>query len=129
RELLMAKPRKPRFIKPPNILKEKVGVGGIDEKLLTRSQEVIDKNETGIDFIIYAEQYLKEFSDSVKAARSNDNFKKSRDKIVRPVMQLKANGGMFQYQLVSEVADIALQFLEAVEDENVNQETFDVLLA
>ncbi|MCE7887865.1 MAG: hypothetical protein DYH13_10245 [Alphaproteobacteria bacterium PRO2] len=122
------KPRKPRFIKPPNVLKQKVGIGGFDEKLIARSQEFIEKVE--VDFIPYAEKYLQDFSRGVKAAAgSNDNFSKVRNDIIYPVMQLKANGGMFQYQLVSEVADIALQFLEAVDNDTVNNETLDVLRA
>jgi hypothetical protein len=122
------KARKPRFIKPPNVLKQKVGTGGFDEKLVARSQEYIEKVE--VDFIPYAEKYLQEFGAGVKAAASsNDNFKKVRDNIIRPVMQLKAHGGMFQYQLVSEVADIALQFLEAVDNDTINNETLDVLRA
>ncbi|MGB4106362.1 MAG: hypothetical protein WBK55_01040 [Alphaproteobacteria bacterium] len=122
------KARKPRFIKPPNVLKQKVGVGGFDEKLVSRSQEFIEKNQ--VDFIPFAEKYLKAFAAGVNAAaQSNDNFRAARDEIIRPVMQLKANGGMFRYQLVSEVADIALQFLEAIENDAINPEALDVLRA
>lgn len=122
------KPRKPRFIKPPNILKQKAGIGGFDEKLVTKSQEFIEKVE--VDFIPYAERYLNEFSKGInEAANNNDNFARAREKIIRPVMQLKANGGMFQFHLVTEVADIALQFLEAVDNDNVNADTIEVLRA
>ncbi len=118
-------PKKPRFIKPPNILKQKVGNGGIDEQLLERGQEAI--NTTEFDFIPYAQAFLKQLSDFAKEARSNDNFSAAKEKMIRPVMQLKANGGMFRYQLVSDVADIALQFLESVD--TANDDTFDVLKA
>jgi hypothetical protein len=117
--------KKPRFIKPPNIFKQKVGTGGIDETLLEKSQEVINKTE--FDFIPYAQQFLKELSEFAQQARSNDNFKAAKEKMIGPVMQLKANGGMFQYHLVSDVADIALQFLESVEVGN--EDTFDVIRA
>lgn len=120
------KPRKPRFIKPPNKLKQKVGHGGIDEKLLEKGQKAIETAD--LDFLPYAQTYLKQLSESTQRAReSNDNLKETKDKIIAPVMQLKANGGMFQYQLVSDVADIALQFLEAIED--INDDAFDVLRA
>lgn len=122
------KGRKPRFIKPPNVLKQKAGVGGFDEKLIARSQEFIEKNQ--VDFIPYAEQFLKDFAAGVKAASKNsDNFRDVRDDIIRPIMQMKANGGMFRYQLVSEVADIALQFVEAIEIDSINEEALDVLRA
>lgn len=40
-------------------------------------------------------------------------------------MQLKANGGMFQYQLISEIAALALHFLENVE--TVNDDALQVV--
>lgn len=122
------KKHKVRFIKPPNILKQKVGSGGIDESLLERGQQAIAKAD--FDFAPYAEQFLKQLADFAKQARkagNNDNFKVAKEKMIGPVMQLKANGGMFQYQLVSDVADIALQFLEAVDA--ANDDAFEVIQA
>ncbi len=119
------KKKTPRFIKPPNVLKKKVGTGGIDESLLERGQEAI--NTTEFDFAPYAMQFLKQLSEFARDAKSNDNFKAAKEKMIGPVMQLKANGGMFRYQLVSDVADIALQFLEAVDE--ANTDTFDVIRA
>lgn len=123
---LSGTPQKPRFIKASNVLKQKVGYGSIDEALLEKSQKVIDSNE--IDFAPYAEQYLKELSAVIKDIKAGKfTADEIKNKLVRPVMQLKANGGMFQYRLVSDVADIAMQFIEAVED--INDDTFDVLKA
>jgi hypothetical protein len=118
--------KKPRYFKPPNILKNKVGSGGIDEYLLEKSQEFI--NNTEFDFVPYALDSLKQLSNSAKeATESNDDFATAKEKMIMPVMQLKANGGMFRYQLVSDVADIALQFLEAVDA--INKDTLQVLQA
>lgn len=116
---------KTRFIKPPNVLKQKVGMGGIDEKLLEKAQEAI--NNTEVDFTPYAEQFLKQFSEFASICRTVKNFEKEKEKIIAPVMQLKANGGMFRYQLLSEVADIALNFLEIIEA--VNDDAYDVIKA
>ena len=86
-----------RFIKPPNKLKQKVGTGGIDEKLLDKAQHYIEKAD--LDFVPYAQKFLKELSDYAREARkSNDNHKEAKNKLIGPVMQLKANGGMFKYQ-------------------------------
>ena len=115
-----------RFIKPPNKLKQKVGTGGIDEKLLEKAETYIEKAE--LDFVPFATQFLNDLSKSAKEARkSNDNYEEAKDRMISPIMQLKANGGMFQYQLVSEVADIALQFLEAVD--HVDDDVFDIIKA
>ncbi len=116
---------KPRFIKPPNLLKQKVGNGGISEKLLDESQTFI--NTVEFDFIPYAQTNLKQISQITKAASSNDNFEEFKDRIIPPVLELKANGGMFRYQLVSEVADIALQFLDSIHE--INKDGLAVLKA
>jgi hypothetical protein len=115
-----------RFIKPANILKQKVGTGGIDEALLEKSQKFIETAE--LDFLPYANQFLEDLVSRIKKAKTGkDTFQEKRDSLIRPVMQLKANGGMFQFQLVSDVADIALQFLEEVQE--MNEDVFEVLSA
>lgn len=51
-------------------------------------------------------------------------------------MQLKANGGMFHYQLISDVADICLQFVESIKEYDAEvleiieayENTIDVIL-
>lgn len=123
----MQKPyKKPRFVNPPNKLKAKIGSGGIDNSLLDKSQDFIEN--TNLDFVPYARDYLKTFSETSKqAVNNNENPAEAKDKIIEPVMQLKANGGMFRYQLVSDVADIALQFLESIPV--INNDAFDVLKA
>jgi hypothetical protein len=119
-------PQKPRFIKPANVLKQKVGHGGIDEKLLEKSQHFIENN--GLDFAPYAEQYLKNLTAAIKELKVGKfTLDEAKDKLVQPVMQLKANGGMFKYRLVSDIADIALQFIESVAE--INDDTIEVLKA
>ena len=121
--------KKPKFIKPPNYLKQKVGAGGINETLLEKGQEAIAANE--FDFAPYAQTFLTElarFRTEAQQTIGDDRaFEDVKERMILPVMQLKAAGGMFRYQLVSDVADIALQFLEAVD--NANEDTFDVIKA
>lgn len=105
--------KKARFITPPNRLKEKVGDGGISEALLIKSQEFIENNT--IKFEPIAQQYLAELKVALKAAKANPGAgRRAVDAMIRPIMQLKANGGMFRYHLVSHVANIVLQFLEKI---------------
>ena len=118
--------KKVRFIKPPNILKQKVGFGGIPETRLIKSQEVIDSVQ--VDFVPYANDFLNALTTQIKEAKKDGaNFDEIKDSMIRPVMQLKASGGMFHYQLISDIADIALQFLEAIED--INKDSLDVISA
>lgn len=118
--------KKPRFVKPPNILKDKVGAGGIDPSRIDKAQALIES--VNADYVPYAKNYLQEFSSALKNIdSSNDNQQQKKHHIIGPVMQLKASGGMFQYQLLSDVADIALQFLENVEE--MNADAVEVLRA
>src|SRR5688572_27151193 len=106
--------RKPRFIRPPHTIKKKAGSGGFDEQTVTKIQKHIDQPK--IDFTPYAKQFLHDFIKEVEdASKSKENFVTAREKILRPLILLKANGGMFQFQLLSEVSDIAAQFLDAVD--------------
>lgn len=116
----------PRFIKPPNKLKQKVGNGGIDEALLEQGQHFIES--TDLDFVPIAREFLEELTRYAEDAKSGKlKPEEGLEKIVQPVMQLKANGGMFRYQLVSDVADIALQFLENVDA--INEDGLEVIRA
>jgi len=108
--------RKADFIKPPNLIKAKVGDGGLSDAILDRAQKLLEEN-TG-DFVPLAEIYL---------ARMKDGIKKSRDAvdgedteylisgILYPCAQLKANGGMFHYPLVTRIAERFVQFMEVIE--------------
>lgn len=112
--------KKARFIKPPNKLKAKVGHGGLDPKVLEKAQEFITNNN--VDFIPIANDFLQRMEESEKKLQeSNDN--KSRNVLIESIMQLKASGGMFKYQLVSEIADSCLHFIENIEDYNNDAHT------
>ena len=118
--------KKPRFIKPPNKLKAKVGAGGIDETLLDRAQNFIKTVE--IDFKPIALDFLSEIKVAMKKAREANDIEtrtKAKEELARAIMQLKANGGMFKYQLISEIAALALYFLESVEE--LNEDSIQVI--
>lgn len=118
---------KPKFITPPNRLKSKVGAGGVSEERLRRAQIVMDDFDA--DFRPVANELASNLEKATTAAikelgKSNTPDK---DKMVFPVMQIKANGGMFKYQLLTDVADICLQFMEAIDD--YNKEAIDIIKA
>lgn len=117
--------KKVRFIRPPNTLKEKAGSGGVPESLIRQAQTVIEKFES--DFRPEAESLIKALAAALKDAEAavSGGQAFNRDVLVAPVMQLKAGGGMFKYELISDVADICLQFMENVAE--YNADTFDVI--
>lgn len=112
------KDRKPRFIKPKNALKEKVGNGGILASLIEKAQGIIEKND---DFDAVAKSYLGRLSTVLSQYESHDLIgSDARTLLLNPVMQLKGNGGMFGYRLVSEIADILLFFIENIDGLNMD---------
>jgi hypothetical protein len=108
--------RKAEFIKPPNLLKAKVGSGGLNEQILDKAQALLENTAT--DFRPLAEMYLDSMRKGWERAQS-DSGKEDPEKLIAgmlyPAMQLKANGGMFHYPLITRIGDHLVQFLEVIE--------------
>lgn len=112
-------PPKVRFHKPVNLFKQKVGEGGIPADRLSRAQSFIEN--TKVDFKPYAAAYLKAVESAISAYEAGQlSAREAIDRMTIPVMQLKANGGMFRYGLVSEIADTLLYFMEKIERLNAD---------
>lgn len=103
--------KKPVFTNPPNALKEKVGEGGIPAYLIKQCQTFLESNP--VDFTPYARRFLEDL-EMVKAGLEKKNIDpdKAMKDMVNIIMQLKSNGSMFHYQLISMVSDVMLRFLE-----------------
>ncbi len=116
---------KAKFYNPPNVLRQKCGYGGIDPALLEKSDAFIAQND--VDFGPIAKKILERLDKGVKLVR---------DSKTAPLIDIKANGAMFKFGLLTEVADIALNFLEnidrlnpdAVEILEVNRRTLHVII-
>lgn len=105
-----------KFINPPNRLKMKAGGGGIPKSHIEQAQKVIENFE--MDFRPEAKKLVQILDDATNAAIKSIKAgnKINKDEMIHPIMQLKANGGMFKYRLLTDVADICLQFMEALND-------------
>lgn len=125
-------PREPRrraeILYPPNTLKAKVGHGGIDEKLILKAQKIIE--ETKVDFLPIGQRYLSSLQEGIRTTRTNRGKMDEEGLIATmlyPAMQLKANGGMFGYPLVTAVAARLIRFLEHIHD--CNEDALEVVSA
>lgn len=113
-----------RIITPRHTLREKLGYGGIDPAVLVRAQELIE--ETTVDFEPYAKAFLDRLEKEIQIVRGKQTRNQADiHAITRPVMELKANGGMFRYTLITEIADILLNFLESLSV--LNDDALDVV--
>ncbi len=120
--------RKAEFIRPPNTLKTKVGSGGLSAHILDKAQALLENN--AVDFPPLAELYLNSLIRGIESVRSVvlvDDPEPLIAKMLYPAAQLKANGGMFHYQLVTKTADKLIQFLEVIE--NPDEDALDIVLA
>lgn len=103
-----------RIIKANHLLQNKVGTGDIDDARISGMQKIMDT--TIIDFVPMASKLLDELDAALKNAEvgTGDSTAQIAAMIV-PVMQLKANGAMFHYELVSTLAELVLDFLENID--------------
>ena len=119
--------RKAEFIRPPNTLKVKVGSGGLADDILDKAQALLEN--TAVDFRPLAEIYLDAMMRGIQDAReeNSDDPESVIAAMLYPGMQLKANGGMFHYPLVTRVSDKLIQFLEVIETPDI--EAVEIVLA
>lgn len=120
--------RKAEFIKPPNNLKAKVGSGGLSEEILDKAQKLLENNT--IDFQPLGELYLESLMKGIEKAKGQEiqrDLEYYISNMLYPAMQLKANGGMFHYPLITRIADKLVQFLEVID--NLDIEVIEIILA
>jgi hypothetical protein len=120
--------RKAEFIKPPNTLKAKVGSGGLAEEILEKAQKLLENNT--VDFLPLGEMYLNSMMKGIEMAKdagpdADDEYIIAS--MLYPGMQLKANGGMFHYPLVTKISDKLIQFLEVIEKPDI--ESVEIVMA
>jgi len=117
-------PKDVKFITPPNKLKKKVGGGGVPKDRIEKAQDHIVNNT--VNFVPQAQEFISEVTKLCKDAQ-NANTTITQDQLAKPIMNLKANGGMFQYDLITDVADICLTFTEEIE--TINPDAINVITA
>lgn len=102
-----------KLVVPENALKKKVGNGGFDQATLQRAQHSLDNNT--VDFRPVALQLSKELDDVIKKVRSTSfTDPEHMGALMYPVMQLRAQGGLFHYPVITKVSHIIIDFLENI---------------
>jgi hypothetical protein len=105
--------RRAELISPPNRLKEKVGSGGIDETVILKAQALLEDNT--VDFRPIATLLVDILEDALRDTKAGIlKGEAAIESMIYPAMQLKAQGSMFHYPLITEISDILVDFLETV---------------
>lgn len=116
--------KKAKFHNPPNKLREKVGYGGLEPTRLERAETFIEENQ--LDFTPYADTLIKRLDGVIRDIKSDDmSHEEGRGALIRSIMEIKANGGMFQFMLLSEIADVILNFLENIDE--INEDAMNII--
>ena len=109
------KPPNVEIIKANHVLQAKVGLGNLEDEALLRSQSVLEKNN--INFTPIATEFLKQFREALDITKTEDHItRKSIERVINPVMQIKANARIFKYALLGDLAAIMLNFLEGMNE-------------
>lgn len=120
---------KGKLVKPENTLKKKVGNGGFNDGDLVRAQKGIENNK--IDFRPMGQDLLKELDaaiqDVTKGASAKKDDTEKLNVLMYPLMQLKSQGGLFQYPAISKISHATLDFLENIP--NVDDDVIAIVMA
>lgn len=115
-----------KIIKANYMLQAKIGAGPLDEHVVERCQEVMDRNDT--DFIPMGAEYLDNLKSAIAQTKSGKiKGKTAIQNMTEPVMQLKANAATFRYPLISKLANVMLSFLETIS--SVDSDVIDIVQA
>ena len=107
------------IIHPPKRLKEKVGSGGLDMSIIAKAQEQLEANT--IDFKPIGLHLLRIIDDSLRDIQAGKLQGKAAIKsLLYPIMELKAQGTMFNYPLITDISDTRVNFLETITDINAD---------
>lgn len=123
--------RRAEFFMPVNQLKNKVGTGGLSEDVLRKAQDLLDNNN--VDFVPLATTYLNSLGNALTQAQTSleDRDHAKHENLIYillyPSLQLKANGGMFGYPLISDIAQRLIHFLEVIE--RIDADAIEVVTA
>lgn len=124
---MSVKKRKAEFINPPNILKLKVGTGGLTAAVIEKAQKIID-SQTGEEFVSIAMRQLAAFQEGIRLCETQASQHDPEilfATLIHPAMQLKANGAMFNYPLVTSISARLISVLELAE--NINADMVELM--
>jgi len=109
----MSTSKKNKIIPANKELTNKIGKGSISPIAVQRAEEEIKDNT--VDFAPIGLDFLKKLEVALDRVDVEEDIEKQKMNIIKPVMELKANAEMFHYQLVGNLANIMLNFVESID--------------
>lgn len=104
-----------QLIHPAKKLKEKVGSGGLDRSILALAQQRLEANT--LDFKPIGLHLIRAIDEALQDISSGKvRGKPAIQRLLYPAMELKAQGAMFHYALVTEISETLMNLLETLSD-------------
>lgn len=106
---------KARVIAANKLLQAKAGRGKIKDEEVKACQVALEESTS--DFQPVAMEFLNKLEKALQEAADSDesSLGEHKDKIFKPVFDLKANAKMFKYDLVTIMTNIMVNFLERID--------------
>lgn len=101
-----------KIVQPKNTLKEKAGSGGFREEDLQKAQEALNNNE--VDFKPIAKKYLQLIKEALAQHKLENDSENLYAKLMDSLMQLRAQGSMFNYPSISILADVVVDLMDSL---------------
>jgi hypothetical protein len=105
--------QKNKIIPANKELSQKIGTGSISTIAIERAEEAIQEND--VDFAPLGLDFLKKLEVALDSVENKKDLEEQKMSIIKPVMELKANAEIFHYELVGNLANIMLNFIESIE--------------
>ncbi len=115
-----------RVIKADYLLKDKIGSGHVSPEKIKECEKIID--ELDYDFAPYAKDILDRLFTCVEKTRANEMaLEEAKPEMTDLIMQIKATAPMCKYDLMGNLANIMLNFLESME--TMDQHALEIVSA
>lgn len=117
---------KSKVIKANYRLQHKVGGGPLDPRAVLKSQQAIDNNT--VDFAPIGLAILTKMKDAADLGKNPASSAKDvKSAVTTAVMELKAHAALFHYSLIGDLANVMLNFLEAIQE--IDNDVLDIIAA
>ncbi|MBI3503876.1 MAG: hypothetical protein HY059_03475 [Proteobacteria bacterium] len=102
-----------QVINPPNLLKQKVGSGGLDSHSLKKAEKVFDGLRGEFEEIARGD--VAKLVSAANALLGNPNDLKKRQEVYMLSHELRGQGGSYGYPLVTRFGDQLCRYLDATD--------------
>lgn len=103
------------FIMPPNLIKKKIGSGGLYEDIIEQAELLV--REFADDFMADSHDHINQLGQGIQTIAQkpvSQRGQKDIETLIYPAFQLQSNAPLFGYNLIGTMSALLREFLEAI---------------